>query len=918
MKKILLSITYFIACIFYIKAQVLYGTTSKGGNDNGGTITEFIPATNNLIVAKSFESIALAPSSNLIQASDGRLYGMTPLGGSSGNGVIFSFDPSSSSYSKRKNFDGINGAGPYGSLVQTSNGMLYGTTYGGGSHSLGVIFSFNPSTSTYTKLRDFDNTGGSNPHGSLVQATNGKLYGMTYNGGSNGYGVIFSFDPSSSTYTKLKDFDGISGAYPYGGLMQAGNGKLYGMTSSGGSSGNGVIFSFDPSSSTYTKLKDFDGTNGAYPYGGGLIQATDGKLYGTTYEGGINDAGVIFSFDLSSSVYTKLNDFDHQTGGGPTGIIQASDGRLYGATAHGGDLCGIIFSFDPHSFIFTSLKKFNCTDAGYPSPDGSLMQASNGKLYGMTAHGGSGDDGVIYSFDPTATIYTKLRDFGANENGSNPSGSFIKANDGKLYGLTFGGGNLGYGVIFSFDPSASIYKKLMEFDHAGGSYPQGSLTQASNGKLYGTTYTGGSNGAGVIFSFDLSSSTYTKLKDFDNANMPGGSLVQASDGKLYGMANSGGSSGYGFIFSFDPSSSTFTQLKDFNFTNGAYPTGNLIQATNGKLYGMTAYGGSSEMGVLFSFDPSSSTYTNLKDCDETSGAYPSGSLIKANNGKLYGMTPYGGSSGNGVIFSFDPSSSTYTKLKDFDGTNGSNPFGDLMQSGNSKLYGMTSAGGSSGNGVIFSFDLSSSTITKLKDYNGANGAGAGVGSAFIETSESGPLPVTLLSFKGKNNGNTNELTWKVDNEQNLNYYQLQRGIDGQNFSGISQIKATGNSIYVYNDQTPAMMSSFYYYRLKSVDNDGKFKYSEVIKIRTDLNGFAVVNPNPFKDRLMVTVQSLAQDEATFIITDVSGRQLYKEIKLLSPGTNVVQINEGKLSKGTYLLTIIKSQQTQSIKVINGN
>jgi uncharacterized repeat protein (TIGR03803 family) len=603
----------------------------------------------------------------------------------------------------------------------------------------------------------------------------------------------------------------------------------------------------------------------------------------------------------------------------PSGIIQASDGRLYGATAHGGDLCGIIFSFDPHSFIFTSLKKFNCTDAGYPSADGSLMQASNGKLYGMTAHGGSSDAGVIYSFDPSAAIYTKLREFGANENGSNTSGSFIKANDGKLYGLTSGGGSLGYGVLFSFDPSASNYKKLMDFDYAGGCYPQGSLTQASDGKLYGTTYTGGINDAGVIFSFNLSSSTYTKLKDFDNANARGCSLMQASDGKLYGMTNSGGSSGYGVIFSFDPSSSTFTQLKDFNFTNGAYPTGNLVQATNGKLYGMTAYGGSSEIGVIFSFDPSSSTYTKLKDCDGTNGAYPSGSLIKADNGKLYGMTPYGGSSGYGVIFSVDPSSSTYTKLKDFDGTNGAYPYGDLMQAGNGKLYGVTSAGGSSGNGVIFSFDLSSSTITKLKDYNGANGAGAGVGSAFIETSESGPLPVALISFKGKNNGNTNELAWKVVNEQNLNYYQLQRSIDAQNFSSISQIKATGNSIYIYNDQIPAMISSFYYYRLKSVDNDGNFKYSEVIKIRTDLNGFAVVNPNPFKERLMVTVESLIQDKATFIITDVSGRQLYKEIKLLSPGTNVVQINEtGKLSKGTYLLTIIESQQTQSIKVIKGN
>jgi uncharacterized repeat protein (TIGR03803 family) len=113
---------------------------------------------------------------------------------------------------------------------------------------------------------DFDGTNGANPFGNLMQASDGKLYGMTYGGGSNGVDVIFSFDLSSSTYTKLKDFDHINGTNPQGSLMQASDGKLYGMTLRGGRSGAGVIFSFDPSSSTYTKLKDYDGANGANPY----------------------------------------------------------------------------------------------------------------------------------------------------------------------------------------------------------------------------------------------------------------------------------------------------------------------------------------------------------------------------------------------------------------------------------------------------------------------------------------------------------------------------------------------------------------------------------------------------------------------------------------------------------------------------
>jgi uncharacterized repeat protein (TIGR03803 family) len=179
MKKILLGFACFFAYIFSMQAQTLYGTTPNGGNDGGGTINKFIPATNNLIVAKSFESIT-----------------------------------------------STNGNNPCASLVKASDGKLYGMTAYGGSSNAGVIFSFDRISSTYTNLKDFDNTNGANPYGSLIQASDGKLYGMTTNGGSSNAGVIFSFDPSSSIYTKLKDFDGTNGGHPYGSLMQAKDGKL--------------------------------------------------------------------------------------------------------------------------------------------------------------------------------------------------------------------------------------------------------------------------------------------------------------------------------------------------------------------------------------------------------------------------------------------------------------------------------------------------------------------------------------------------------------------------------------------------------------------------------------------------------------------------------------------------------------------
>ena len=705
MKKTLLSIIYFLACIFSIQAQVLYGTTPRGGNDGGGTINKFIPATNNLTVVKSFESISGVSGENFIQASDGKLYGMTRRRGANDASGIFSFDPSSSTYTKLKDFVGNDGAYPAGGLIQATDGKLYGMTLNGGGSSSGVIFSFDPSASAYTKLKDFDFTNGANPYGSLMQASDGKLYGMT-NWGGLGYGVIFSFDLSSSTYTKLKDFDNTNGASPRGSLIQASDGKLYGMTLRGGSNDRGVIFSFDPSASAYTKLQDFDGTNGENPRGS-LVQASDGKLYGMAGEGS-NGHGVIFSFDPSASTYTKLKDFDGANGGSPSGsLMQASDGKLYGVAGGGSSGVGVIFSFDSPSSTYTKLKDFDGANGG--TPLGSLVQATDGKLYGMTVSGGIINFGVIFSFDPSASTYTKLKDGGINETGANISGSLVQATDGKLYGMMRNGGSNGRGVIFSFDPSSSSYTKLKDFDTTNGGIPIESLTLASDGKLYGMTSFayGRGSGYGSIFSFDPSASIYTKLKDFDLNNTPSGGLIQASDGKLYGSSGGG-------IFSFDPLSSTYTKLKD-----GFGAFGSLMQASDGKLYG-TAAGGSSGAGVIFSFDPSSSTYTKLYDIrDIDIYTSPIGSLVQASDGKLYGMIVYAGRNGAGeVIFSFDLSTSTYTELKGFN-TDGANANGSLMQASDGKLYVTL--------GAIFSYDLSSSTFTKLQDYDGI--------SAFIEVKD---------------------------------------------------------------------------------------------------------------------------------------------------------------------------------------
>ena len=183
-----------------------------------------------------------------------------------------------------------------------------------------------------------------------------------------------------------------------------------------------------------------------------------------------------------------------------------------------------------------------------------------------------------------------------------------------------------------------------------------------------------------------------------------------------------------------------------------------------------------------------------------------------------------------------------------------------------------------------------------------------------------PIPVTLISFNGKNNGNYNLLSWTVNNEQDLRRYELERSTDGLHFSTAGNIDATGNTNYSYNDNISGMSASVYYYRLKSIDKDGNFTYSAVVRIRTSTKGWIVeATPNPFTEKIQVNIESQVKDEASLILTDMSGKQLSKQNITLSPGNNVYEITgAGKFANGVYMLSVIASQQKQTVKIVKGN
>jgi uncharacterized repeat protein (TIGR03803 family) len=386
---------------------------------------------------------------------------------------------------------------------------------------------------------------------SFARAQNPVLYGMTWENGV-GYGNLFKI-VTPGTYTDLIDFTGTSGLYPGwqpgGNLMQASDSMFYGMASGSGTNSNGNIFKYNPSTGIYTNLVDFTGTSGSYiglnPMGT-LIQATDGDLYGMTGKGGTGGLGNIFKYNPVTGIFVNLINFSGNSipynGGYPFGnLIQAKDGKLYGMTEEGTDSTfGNIFSYDPALGIYTPLVNFTGTSGSYMGaiPYGSLIQTSDGNLYGMTAEGGTQDSGTIFKYNPTSRVFTNLVSFTGNTGsyiGHYPTADLVQATDGSLYGMTHGL-NGDYGTIFKYNPTSSVFTNLVNFTGISGSYiggePWGNLIQASDSNLYGMTYNGGTSGVGNIFKYNPVSAVFNDLVDFTGSSgssiglNPFGSLLE--------------------------------------------------------------------------------------------------------------------------------------------------------------------------------------------------------------------------------------------------------------------------------------------------------------------------------------------------------------------------------------------------------
>ena len=342
-------------------------------------------------------------------------------------------------------FNGADGFGPMAGVIQGTDGPLYGTTSGQvDSPIVGTVFRLDRTTMGLTTLHSF--TDGSRLFSGLTFGSDGLLYGSTYSGGTDGLGTLFRVGPDGQNYASLYSFSGgEDGARPDDAkLTQASDGSFYGTTSEGGIHAGGTLFRLDPVAPALTTPYSFTGTAGV---DAGLMAGPSGYWYGTTYSGGAHGLGSVFEIAPDSTIPTTLHDFTGPDGANPVpgALMQGRDGNLYGTTQLGGGGYGTVFKLDPATGDLTTLHTFSAINDGR-MPLGGVTEGTDGYLYGTTVLGGQGY-GTVYRVHPKTLAYNIVYLFGG-PNGRSPSGNLLLGDDGALYGVTRLGGAANAGTVF--------------------------------------------------------------------------------------------------------------------------------------------------------------------------------------------------------------------------------------------------------------------------------------------------------------------------------------------------------------------------------------------------------------------------------------------------------------------------------------
>jgi uncharacterized repeat protein (TIGR03803 family) len=673
----------------------------------------------------------------LVQGSNGSLYGTAQSGGAYGVGTVFWLN-TYGALSGEVSFNGLNGIYPQAGLVQASDGNFYGTTAFGGTSSYGSVFKMSPS-GTIVNLYSF--TGGVDgyfPTAALIQADDGYLYGTAIYGGSYDYsGNVFRISTNGLLTTLYSFTGGADGSGPSAGLVQGTDGNFYGTTKYGGLySGAGTVFRITPAGTLTTLHTFIGGSDGAYPTGS-LIQGEDGNFYGTTFQGGTNGSdGTVFKMAINGAV-TILHQFGAGDGANPVaGLVQGSDGNLYGTTEAGGlGGYGTAFKITTNG-VLTTLSWFNWSNGAYP--EAPLIQAMDGNFYGTTFYGGVSGYGTVFQLSGpplpphlvvqptnqtaftgmnvtlnvvakgTAPLNYQWRLNGTSlTDGGNLTGSATSilainnvsvANSGTYSVIVSNayGSVTSTGAVLTVTVTAPIIT-LQPTNLTVLPGTSATFTVAATGSVP-LSYQWLLNGVSLLDGGNVSGSATTTLTA-GNVSAASAGTYSVIISNLTGATISSGA--VLTVVSVTAPGVTLSTLGSFVGGPQGYNPNGLVRGGNGRLYGTTEIGGANDLGTLFVVDTNGQPVDLYSFTGAGDGAYPYAALIQGADGNFYGTTLAGGTHGSGTVFHMTPNGSVSGVYSFTGGSNGGNPFAALAQGTDGSLFGVTYFGGAYGYGTLF-------------------------------------------------------------------------------------------------------------------------------------------------------------------------------------------------------------------------
>lgn len=352
---------------------------------------------------------------------------------------------------------------------------------------------------------------------------------------------------------------------------------------------------------------------------------------------------------------------------------------------------------------YQQLLSFGPTALSGNQPRAKLMEGSDGWLYGTTFSGGISNAGTIFRVGKDGAGFSQIYAF---TNSDRPQGGLVEANDGTLCGTTSYGGSNHYGTVFKCNKDGSDFSILRVFPGGtgDGTVPNCTLIKGHDGILYGTTYSGGASNLGTVFALNTDGSGYAVLHHFTGSSggadgsFPFSGVCQGSDGALYGTTLMGGSKNEGIVFKVSTNGTGYTILRHFNggTQDGRWGYGGLVQASNGRLFGTTYYGGTANVGTIFTINTNGGNYAVLHRFQlDLEGLQPFTSLTVGDNQVLYGTARYGGISDGGTVFRINPDGTGYAVLHRFAPAteDGYQPLAPLLLGSDGALYGSTYLGG---------------------------------------------------------------------------------------------------------------------------------------------------------------------------------------------------------------------------------